>query len=76
MARGGTGSGAGGCGRAYHHRSPHLDDGLVSGANLLEDREDHDRRRRDGTHRRLTGGLRVIGVNTAIVLKGHEHHLS
>ena len=61
---------------AHLHRIPHLDDGLVRGAYLLDHRQHHDRRRRDGTHRRLTGGLRVIGVNTAIVLKGHEHHLS
>ena len=66
--------------RAYElphlHRVAHLDDGPVRRADLLDHRQHDNRRRRDGAHRRLAGGFCVVRVNTAIVLKGHEHHLS
>ena len=55
---------------------PHLDSGLVRRADVLYHRKHDLLGRCNRPYRRLAGGLRVIRMNTAIILKGHEHHLS
>ena len=50
--------------------------GLVRRADVLYHRYDDLFWRSDRPHRGLRRGLRIVRVNTAIVLIGHEHHLS
>ena len=57
------------------HIVAHFDQRLAGCADMLHHRE-HDLRRRSNDGHRNIRRLHVVGMNSAMKLKGHLHHLS